>query len=430
MAKRGRAAITICSSAFIKLGRAQAKGLGYPDLPIAVIPHPFGSRTRAEVTQLAEDAVPGIVKLFCESQTSGSSLARNAAADDLSSIMVEAPEDLDELYRFLQERRWGDGLPMMPPTPERVERMLRGTHRDPAEVIGAVAPAFGRATVKHIAINAVLAGCEPEFLPVILAAVEAVTQPQFNLQSVQATTNPATPWLIVNGPIADRLNVNSGINCLGQGNWANATMGRALRLVLQNIGGGLPDDMDRATHGQPGKYSFCCAENEAASPWQPLHVERGNGLNSSAVTVVAAAGTLNINTHAKDTPGLLRMIADAMTYASSNDYRAGGGGEPWIILSPEHADIFKRSGLSKADVKKQLWELSKIPVRNLATKDFIRTQHNRRAELGELSQGDVIPISASPDLIGLLVAGGPGGHSVYVPSYGNTRSVTRAIIEK
>src|SRR6185295_7107007 len=216
---------------------------------------------------------------------------------------------------------------------ERVERMLRHTRRAPDEVVAKIAPGFGAATVELIAINAVMAGCHPEYLPVLIAAAEAVATPQFHLQAIQATTNPAAVWLIVNGPIAKWLEVNSGAGCLGQGAWANATLGRALRLILQNIGGALPGEMDRATHGQAGKYSFFSVENEKMSPWEPLHVERGFAPDASTVTVVGAAGTLNMTTLARNADDLLRVIADTMAHPPSNDYWIGG--EPWLILAPE-----------------------------------------------------------------------------------------------
>jgi len=339
--------------------------------------------------------------------------------------LVETPDDLDEINRIFHERRWGDGLPIVPPTEVRVEAMLAHTDRDRYEVIGQVAPAFGTATVERVAINAVLAGCRPEYLPVLLAAVEAVNDPAFNLQAIQATTNPVAVWLIVNGPIARTLDLNGGFNCLGQGNWANATLGRALRLILQNIGGALPGDMDRATQGQPGKFTFCCAENDAENPWVPLHVERGFAAETSAVTVVGASGTLNMNTHAKDADDLIRSIADSMAFAASNDYWIGG--EPWIMLSPEHAHIFHRDGLDKPALRRRLWEASKMPAGRMALKDFDRTRVSRRAELGEISAETLLPISPAPEQIGLMVAGGVGTHSVYIPSFGETRAVTRAV---
>jgi hypothetical protein len=341
------------------------------------------------------------------------------------AALVEAPDDFDELNRFFEERRWGDGLPLVPPTQERVERMLSSVDRAPDELIAPVPPGFGAATVEHIAINAVLAGCNPEYLPVLIAAVQAMTAPEFNLQGIQATTNPAAVWLIVNGPIAGELGIASGTNCLGQGARANATLGRALRLILQNVGGAFPGDMDRATQGQPGKYSFCCAENEDASPWEPLHVERGFARSESTVTVVGPAGTTNMNTHAKDADDVIRIIADMMAFPPSNDYWIGGA--PWLVLSPEHADIINQAGVSKAQLKRTLWEKSKMRAGRMAAKDFARTQYSRRAELGEIGPDTMLPITTTPEDIGVIVAGGPGTHSVYVPSFGDTRSVTRRI---
>ncbi|MCC6533219.1 MAG: hypothetical protein IT531_11765 [Burkholderiales bacterium] len=339
--------------------------------------------------------------------------------------LVEAPDDLDAINRLFHERRWGDGLPVVPPTQDRVEAMLAGTARARHEVIARLAPGFGAATVERIAINAVLAGCLAEYLPVLIAAVEALADPRFNLQGVQATTNPVAVWLVVNGPVAGRLDINGTFNCLGQGARANASLGRALRLILQNVGGALPGEMDRATQGQPGKYSFCCAENEADSPWAPLHVERGYDALQSTVTVVGAAGTLNMNTHAKDAADILRAVADSMAFATSNDYWVGG--EPWLILSPEHAHILYRDGLDKAQVRQRLWEQSKMAAGRMAHKDFERTRHSRAAELGTIEASTLLPISTCPEEIGIVVAGGPGTHSVYVPSFGDTRAVTRPI---
>jgi len=282
------------------------------------------------------------------------------------------------------------------------------------------------ATVERIAINAVLAGCGPEYLPVLIAATEAVSASQFNLQAIQTTTHPVAVWLVINGPIALRLKVNSGTNCLGPGAWANATLGRAMRLIQQNIGGALPGETDHATQGQPGKYTFCCAENEAGSPWEPLHVERGFAPECSTVTVVGAAGTSNMITHAKDAGDLMRVIAGTMTVPASLEYVYGG--EPWLMLAPEHAHILKHDGLSKAEVKRRLWEQSKMPAHRLAAKDLARTQNARRAELGEIGPNTMLPISVRPEDFGIIVAGGPGTHSVYVPVSGHSRSVTREIL--
>jgi hypothetical protein len=285
---------------------------------------------------------------------------------------------------------------------------------------------MGAATVEYIAINAVMAGCQPEYLPVLIAAAEAVATPKFHLQAIQATTNPAAVWLIVNGPIAKWLEVNGGNNCLGQGAWANATLGRGLRLILQNVGRALPGDMDKATQGQPGKYTFCCAENEDASPWEPLHVERGLAADASTVTVVGALGTWSMNMTARGADEVLAMIAETMQYPASSDYIYGGA--PFIVLSPQHANLFHLAGWTKSEVKRRLWEASKIRAGRSRGSEFERMATGRRAELGEIGQETMVPISEKAEDISIVVAGGPGSHSVFIPVSAHTRSVTREIV--
>jgi len=388
------------------------------------VPHPFGIRTRDGVRELAQACVHDIVRLASQ-PTPRPAAKSEARAYGPRAATVEAPSELEELNRFIFERKWGDGLPVIPPTTERVARMLAGTRRRPNEVIASVAPAYGAATVERIAINAVMAGCRPEYLPVLIAATEAVTDPAFNLSGVQATTNPAAVWLIVNGPAARTLGFNGSNNCLGPGSWANATLGRGLRLILQNVGGALPGDMDKATQGQPGKYTFCCAENEEASPWDALHVERGFAASSSTVTAVGALGTWNMNTHAKDAEDILRVVADTMAFPCGSDYAHGG--EPWLVFAPEHAQILAREGLSKSDVKRRLWEMSKLKASRLAAKDLGRVQNMRRAELGDIDADTMLPVSVKADEIGIIVAGGAGTHSVYIPVSGHSHSSTREI---
>src|SRR4029453_11298925 len=187
-------------------------------------------------------------------------------------IFPGAYEDVDAHY---QERGWTDGLPIVPPTERRVHEFLKQTPRDPREIVGVLPPRQGEATIEKIAVNAVMAGCRPEYFPVVVAAIEALADPLFNLDSVQATTHPVAPLVVVNGPIARELGINGGYNAYGQGFHANLTIGRAIRLLLMNVGGGLPGTGDRATQGSPAKIAYCVAENEEASPWEPLHVEHG-----------------------------------------------------------------------------------------------------------------------------------------------------------
>ncbi|MBI3965366.1 MAG: hypothetical protein HY329_06995 [Chloroflexi bacterium] len=343
------------------------------------------------------------------------------------SSLVPVARSLESINELYMEHRWGDGLPVVPPTQERVGRMLRYTDRDPQAVVADVAPGFGAATVEKIAINSVLAGCKPEYLPLVIAGVEAACTPDFNLQGVQSTTNPVCVALILNGPAATQLGVNAGYNCMGQGNWANATIGRALRLVLQNVGRALPGDMDRATHGQPGKYSFCFAENEAANPWEPLHVEKGFDASTSAVTAVAVGGTVNMLERTPDADELLRVFADSMAFPTSNDYNFGG--EPWIVLGPEHAELLAQAGHTKTSMRERLWELSKLPGARFSRATLEEALVRRRTDItGGVTETTLVPISMRPEDIWVVVAGGPSIHSVYLPSFGDARASTRPVL--
>jgi hypothetical protein len=372
--------VVVCSNAFVTLAKSQAKVLGCPDLPLAVIPHPFGTRTRDEVRVIAAACADDIPRL---ARTAAGLTQPAQARESLRAEALEAPPTQEEFDDYCEERGWSDGLPLVPPTRERVARLVEAAGAQAEQIVARVAPAGGIATIERLAVNAAMAGCGPSVFPLLIAAVEALCDPAFNLQGIQTTTNPATPWIVVNGPLAVSLGMNSGINCLGSGNRVNATLGRAVRLVLQNIGGARGGEMDRATHGQPGKYAFCCAENEAANPWQPLHVERGHDASESTVTVVPAAGTLNLNSHTHDAEDLLKVLADTMANPMSNDYWYAG--EPWLILAPEHARILAGAGYTKAQVKRRLWEASKLSAARLTAKDLERPQYSRAAELGAVT---------------------------------------------
>ncbi|MBS0321066.1 MAG: hypothetical protein JSR18_11035 [Proteobacteria bacterium] len=341
------------------------------------------------------------------------------------ALLVETDDDLDAINALYRDKRWSDGLPIVPPTEGRVAAMLATLpERGRDDVVATLAPAFNAATVERIAINAVMAGCGPQHLAPLVAAVEACAATEFNLQAIQATTNSVAVWIVVNGPAARTLGVNATFNCLGEGAWANAVLGRALRLVLRNVGGALPGDLDRATHGQPGRYTFCCAEHEAGSPWSPLHVDRGFDATQSTVTVVGAEGTMNMNSHSKTADELLRVFAETMVHPPSNEYTHGG--EPWVIVGPEHAEILARAGYGKADVQRALWEQTKMPGSRMAARDFQRVVLSRKAELGDITPDTLLTLAPTPEGIKLVVAGGPGTHSVYVPCFGNSRAVTRA----
>ncbi len=262
------------------------------------------------------------------------------------------------------ERGWSDGLPLVPPTVERVARMLYGTSRRPDEVVAVVPPDLVECTVEKVAINAVMAGCRPDYFPVVLTAVEAACTDAFNIHGVLATTWFSGPLVIVNGPMARAIGMNSGVNALGQGNRANATIGRALQLVVRNVGGGRPGGVDRATLGSPGKYTFCFAEDEAGSPWEPLHVERGLPPGSSAVTLFAAEGVRGVVDQLSRAPeSLARSFAACLrTVAHPKNVIAW---DAVLVVSPEHARVFRDAAWTKARLREELDGLLQIPGEEL-----------------------------------------------------------------
>src|SRR5687768_13483941 len=188
---------------------------------------------------------------------------------------IEADDDFDAINALYMERGWGDGLPIVPPTAERVERMLAYCERPWNEPVAKIAPRYGEATPLRLAANAVMAGCRPEYFPLYVLAIETMCEERFNLYGIQATTHPCAPLVIVNGPVRAELGLNSGHNAFGPGTPSNATLGRAIRLALLNIGGATPGSADMSTQGAPTKYSYFVAENEEANPWEPISVERG-----------------------------------------------------------------------------------------------------------------------------------------------------------
>ncbi|MAG97882.1 MAG: thioredoxin [Alphaproteobacteria bacterium] len=272
----------------------------------------------------------------------------------------------DDEVEICYERGWSDGLPVVPPTRERVFRMLQGTGRSAGEVIGAVPPNLVPCSVEKVAVNAVMAGCKPEYLPLVLAAVEAALLDEFCMHGLLCTTWFAGPVVIVNGPVAGRVGMNSQGNALGQGNRANATIGRALQLVIRNVGGGRPGEIDRSALGNPGKYTFCFAEDEAGSCWESLAVERGIAPGASAVTLFAGDGVQPILDQKSRTPeSLARTLAAGLRAVGHPKLATVPGvslsGDALVVITPEHQRVFADAGWSKQRLQNELETLLTIP---------------------------------------------------------------------
>ena len=359
-------------------------------------------------------------------------LAAEASGSPLRARRIEIAE-ADDPFEFLFDQGLTDGLPVIPPTPERVLRMLAGTRRDPQSVVAVVPPNMAPVTVEKVAINAVMAGCRPEYLPVVLAAVEAICTDQFNIHGVLATTFFVGPVLIVNGPIRRRIGLNSGINALGQGHRANATIGRAVQLVVRNVGGGRPGEVDRAVLGQPGKLGFCFAEDEERSNWELLHVERGYRPEESTVTVFAGCAPNGITDQlSRDAASLATSYG--MALAAAGHPKLYNSGEIVVVVPPEHVATFAVDRWSKAQVRAQIQRTGARPARDLVRGAGGSGEGLPEVVAARLGADTLVPKFAQDDFITLVVAGGPAGKfAAYLAGWAagpsGSRMVTRPIEE-
>ena len=304
------------------------------------------------------DHRPGCGSVSAEPH-SAAELAVRYGSSVLRSRRVELGSE-EDLSEAAFDRGWSDGLPVVPPTEERVMAMLGGTSRPPDQVVAHVPPDRVPCTVEKIAVNAVLAGCRPEYLPVVLAAVEAACTDEFNIHGVLATTWFAGPIVIVNGPIRTSIGMNSGTNALGQGNRANATIGRALQMVVRNVGGGRPDGVDRAALGTPGKYTFCFAEAEEGSPWEPLAESLGQPAGRSAVTLFAGGGVQGMMDQLSREPeSLARSFAASLR--TVGHAKLAMGMDAVVVVSPEHGRVFREAGWARQRLLDRLAELLTVP---------------------------------------------------------------------
>jgi hypothetical protein len=342
-----------------------------------------GRGARPEVTREPPLAKPGCA-------------AKSSYDASTIALLDERSDEMEEMFA----REWTDGLPVVPPTRERVDAMLGG--RDPQRVLGEVPPANGVATLERVAACAVLAGCRPDYFPVVVAAVEAALDPSFNLNGQAVTTQPSGQLVVVNGPIRDALGFNAGMGALGPGSRANLTVGRALRLVVTLTGGARPGRLDRATLGHPGKLGFCIAEDEEASPWPPLHEERGFDPASSVVTLIACDAPLSISEHRSTTA---EELAEILGWAAATTWSPNWwplGAHSVYVICPEHRALFAAAGWSKDRVREAMFAAVSKPARELQ-------RGETTPAVAAADPGAAITKWTSPEEIVLLAAGGEAG---------------------
>ena len=352
---------------------------------------------------------------------------------------LEVRGSVMDINDHFYEQGWTDGLPIIPPTEDLVLEMLEASPLPAGQVLGKIPPLDGTVTVEKVAINAVMAGCKPDYIPVVLAAVKAALQPQLNVGSITTTTGGAAPVVIVSGPIARRLGIHSGTSVFGSGHRPNATIGRALRLVMRNLGGATAETMEKSTHGWPGKYTMCFAENEERlptargqvdAPWEPLHVDMGLSPESSSVTISAVRGIHTLVEASQESGlGVLETMASSMRAGGiSGYYYQARGASPVVVLSPEHADEIAGAGFSRKDVREFFFQHARIPLGEL--KD--RGHWGARSWPDEFEgQADdfPVPMVSTPDHYLVVVAGGDGRHSSWMPAWSATQRATEVIQE-
>ncbi len=336
-----------------------------------------------------------------------------------------AVDDLAQAIDLCFEKGWTDGLPVVPPTEARVAAMLDGAGLTPDKEIGFITNRQVAVTAEKVAINAVMAGCKPEYMPVVVAAVEGIADPRWSYHGPATSTGGAGVLMIVNGPIARRLDFNSGDNLFGPGWRANATVGRAVRLVMRNVIGTLPGQLDRGTLGHPGKYTYVIAENEAESPWLPLHVERGFRAEDSTVTVMAAEAPHQFYNQLSSTAeGILTTLCDDMRISGN----ATGQPNYVLVLAGEHMRTIADSGFSKADIRKYVFEHTQNSVAHLK-----RTERVSGA-VTPADETTLRPLLATPEDLLVVAAGGrAGAFSAYIPGWASRRTseaVTKLINER
>lgn len=347
--------------------------------------------------------------------------------------MTEAPDlleigDTPEAWMdALESRGWGDGLPIVPPTPDRVDAFLETCGRPAEESLGPFPPIWAEATARAVAVNGVMAGMRPDLAPILFAAVEGILDPGFNLYALQATTNPVAPMAVVSGPRRDKWGIAYRSGCLGPGHRSNATLGRALRLCLLNIGGAVPGSLDRSTHGSPNKFAFVTGEHAERCPWETFHSVRGVPADQNAVTMFGITSLLNMaDQTSPNADGLLKTIAGSLASLGTNTTLLGG--PIGLFLSPEHAEILARGGHTRASVAERVQELSVMDASAFSPL-ILEELRDKRRRAPQATQGEQIHALDKPEDLHIVVIGGDGPHSLIGTSFGSTEVITRVVRE-
>jgi hypothetical protein len=443
--RRGIPTVIFTAQTFVHDAHRSAQSFGLGGLPLAVVPLPFTNKRPDEIHGMVTAAIEQVVTGLTADVPVVEPPEQAAAEERLVYEAGDLLEAWEAMNRDFLARGWSDGLPLVAPTRRAVEAMLRGSRRDPGEVIATLEPGFGIATVERLAVAAVMAGCRPEHLPLLIAAVRALAEPKMYLRNKAMSTGPHAPLVLVNGPKARQAGLNAGMCALGPGapSAANTVLGRALRLAMMNVGHTYVGVSDMDTIGSPLKYSLCCAENEAQSPWEPYHVARGWDRQASTVTVHFVYGMCELHDFKSMTPeALIEVFATAATNVAqvgTGVWLIGRRADPrykteelehnTLFICPEHAQIFADAGWGRREIQEALYRAARLPFRTLMLNKELRAMDAAHPELRWLREHPDLPLPVveTPDCFDIAVVGAAAGRGAYF--YGAGEPVTMPVDE-
>ncbi len=421
--KRGVPTATICSTQFVPVARKFAQALGVADLPVIEVHNEVGHDSPEELKKVANEVaklVPEILRKYQSRNVKGEARKESGRVD---TVDVEPGADLSSQVSdlFLREN-WSDGLPIVAPTEERVQTMLAGTKAAPDEVLGVLHPRGGVATVRKVAVCAVMAGCAPKHFPIVVATVRAMAMPKFKMHSVQSSAHPHSPFILVNGPAAIKADISSGHDCTPQGWQANMVICRAIRLVTINMAG-LKNVVASHTQGFLGRFHDVVRENEEESPWDAYHVELGYPRDASTVTVFSGEPPHLVDDRGSTTAQSM-LTTFARVIATGGNRSLFGGTEQVLLIAPGHAQYIASQGFAKADVRDFLYEVARVPLHEFppANHDSFSVWHKKI--FANVSEHVMVPAVRDKMDFKIIVHGGIGPHSLYMPGSLSSKAVT------
>lgn len=448
--RRGIPAAGYTAEIFSEDARFSIETFGVPDACPVIVPECFSNKTTEQIRTMVDDAIPVVIECLTTERTAGQLPPfENMVLDASPELSFEGGdllEAFDELQAEFVRNKWGDGMPLIPSTPAKVRAMIEASGREGDEVVGLFAPGFGVGTVEKIAANAVMAGCRPETMPVIMAMMECILDPSIGLRTFAMSTGPQAPLVLVSGPVADEIGMNRGVCALGPGSISavNVAIGRALRLIMMNVGLSYPGVSDMDTIGTPMKFSACVAENEERTPWPPWRVQQGFGHDQSTVTVNVPYGMTEFFDFQNSDPERLIETWATLTSQACGTPSAGAwlikkdapleAGYPFhgkfsnlLLMAPDHAAVFAGAGWTPEDIRQAIHRQTKIPFRKLMlnqSPDAFIASHPELLWLLD-APDTLVTVNPSPDCFEFFVVGASAGRSQFC--FGGTHSVTTAV---